>query len=284
MIKIYQLDKLPGIGKSMLKAIVTANKKPGNTLPTIGYAVNAVQADLKQLNRFNSMFDYQTRFVPSSYWYILLFKLQTQLMLHPEAPFPIMGMVHLNFIIKQYRPVSSHESLQAECRFGKLYKHDRGSIVETIMTLKTKDEIVWEQKNHNLYISKNSIGENIAKKKEHEISNPEESQSWNLTSKNALDFAKLSGDYNPIHLNKLLAKPFGFPKQVLHGWFTLSKALSPIYSDYPDAHEIHGSFKKPLFLPAKVIKRTQGINNKLVFDVIDSKEGYPHLKGHIVKL
>lgn len=284
MAEIYQLKKLPGISKSMLRAITTANKKAGHSLPSIGYSVNNIQADLKQLSSYCHMFDYKSEFVPSSYWYMLLFKLQTHLMLHPDAPYPILGMVHLNFIIKQYRPVLPHENLNASCYFGKLYKHDKGTIVETIMTLKKDNEIVWKQKNYNLYRTKSNIGQEIPEKDKYEIISPEKLENWNLKPKDALNYAKISGDYNPIHLNKLLAKAFGFPKQVIHGWYTFSKALSPHYLNTPDAHEIHGAFKKPLFLPARVINRSQRINDKTVFDAINGSEGFPHLKGHINKL
>ena len=43
-----------------------------------------------------------------------------------------------------------------------------------------------------------------------------------ITEKDILDFAKLTGDDNPIHVDKLFAEKSIFKKQVSHGMLTAS--------------------------------------------------------------
>ena len=60
-------------------------------------------------------------------------------------------------------------------------------------------------------------------------------------------YMKISGDFNPIHIHALLAKPFGFKRAIIHGMWTLSRALSHLSPQYIDAR-----FVRPVFLPSEI--------------------------------
>ena len=59
-------------------------------------------------------------------------------------------------------------------------------------------------------------------------------------------YMKISGDINPIHIHALLAKPFGFRRAIIHGMWTLAKAVSHLEPTSLDAR-----FVRPLFLPSR---------------------------------
>jgi hypothetical protein len=64
-------------------------------------------------------------------------------------------------------------------------------------------------------------------------------------------FARLNGDFNPIHLHKLSAKPFGFPRAIAHGWWTLGRILALLDLDDPAAPaRATISFRKPVLCPS----------------------------------
>ena len=283
MAKIEILNHFPGSALTLLKAGMTSFKKLKETLPDKGYRINATGIDPQQFDTYCKMFGFHTGFVPSTYWYVRLFKLQSLLMADKDAPFPMPGMVQLYLYIYQFETICPDDVLDAVVKFGRLIQHDKGTVIETIMTLEKEGRMVWEQKNYNLYIGKKRLGDTEDEKPEIDITEPDDKQIWSLSSKNATDFAKVSGDYNPIHLHPLFGKLFGFSGQIAHGWYSLSRSVAENQSLISENYEIYTSFKKPLVLPAKATYRSQRNQNQTIFEVINAKEGYPYLKGYLKK-
>lgn len=283
MSQLFPLKKVPSSIETLLRASLTGLKKPGDRLPDKGYTLKGISIDKKQYDAFCKTFGYNDATVPSTYWYIRLFSMQTLLLAHPDAPFPMPGLVHLSFKINQYNTIYPSDKLDATVKFGRLIQHDKGTGVETIMSLYKHGVLVWEQVNINLYLGKKGLGEPGDDNQEGEITDAGYQSLWSLSPKTAINYAKVSGDFNPIHLHDVAAKAFGFPKQIVHGWYSLCRAVEPMENTIKGIHEIYGAFKKPLFLPSKVLGRTQQNEDKVLFDVINEKESYPHLRGYVKK-
>jgi hypothetical protein len=72
-----------------------------------------------------------------------------------------------------------------------------------------------------------------------------------------LDFAKLTGDFNPVHWVPRWARAFGFKNVILHGFGTLARAIEALNKglfagDVNALSEIDVRFTRPLVLPARV--------------------------------
>jgi MaoC like domain len=72
-----------------------------------------------------------------------------------------------------------------------------------------------------------------------------------------LDFAKLTGDFNPVHWVPRWAKAFGFKNVILHGFGTMARAIEALNrglfaGDVNALQEIDVRFTRPLVLPARV--------------------------------
>ena len=66
--------------------------------------------------------------------------------------------------------------------------------------------------------------------------------------------ARVSGDYNPIHLSAASARLFGLPSAIAHGLWIKARALAALTSHLPAANvEVFVAFKKPVRLPSEVI-------------------------------
>ncbi len=94
------------------------------------------------------------------------------------------------------------------------------------------------------------------------------------------DFAKLTGDINPIHWIPLAAKASGFRNVILHGFATMALAweavVGAIYSgDVSAIQDFDVRFTRPLVLPARVGVYVEG---KSVF-VGDAPGGPAYLVG-----
>lgn len=84
----------------------------------------------------------------------------------------------------------------------------------------------------------------------------EEVERWQLDEQAGLDFAKLTGDFNPIHWLRSAAEAAGFDNTILHGFATMARAFEGIEFGYLAEDErietLDVRFTNPLVLPADV--------------------------------
>lgn len=85
----------------------------------------------------------------------------------------------------------------------------------------------------------------------------EELQRWKLRPDAGLDFAKLTGDFNPVHWVGPYARAFGFRNTILHGFSTMARAMEGVQrtlmaGSVRAIKSFDVKFIKPLVLPAKV--------------------------------
>ena len=109
-----------------------------------------------------------------------------------------------------------------------------------------------------------------------------------ITQEMVNNFAKLSGDKNPLHIDKKFAATTRFKKPIVHGLFSVTSFGKVMGTKFPGPGSIHVaqnlSFKKPLYPDEKyyvyielirIVKKkhfgvfkTQiyDLNNKLIVD------------------
>jgi hypothetical protein len=80
-------------------------------------------------------------------------------------------------------------------------------------------------------------------------------------------------------MHSLTAKPLGFKSAIAHGMWTKARCLAAIENLLPDAFEAEVSFRKPIFLPARVELLTAQRGEEVGFAVRDLKRQTPHLDG-----
>jgi hypothetical protein len=85
----------------------------------------------------------------------------------------------------------------------------------------------------------------------------EELARWRIGRNAGLDFAKLTGDFNPVHWIPAYAKAFGFRGTILHGFASMAKAWEGLvrsrFAGSPTAiRTFDVKFTKPLVLPAEI--------------------------------
>ena len=77
-----------------------------------------------------------------------------------------------------------------------------------------------------------------------------------ISASAGLDFAKLTGDFNPIHWVPAYAKVSGFKNTILHGFGTMARAIEALNQNaFAGATPIRGwdcRFTRPLVLPANI--------------------------------
>ena len=86
-----------------------------------------------------------------------------------------------------------------------------------------------------------------------------------VTSEQILEFAKVSSDFNPIHLDDKFAEGTRFKKPIAHGFLTASFISSVLGNDFPGNGTIYISqfleFKAPVFANDIITVRIKLLEN-----------------------
>ena len=80
---------------------------------------------------------------------------------------------------------------------------------------------------------------------------------WQLPVNAGLEFAMLTGDFNPVHWVRPYARAMGFRNRILHGFSTLARTIESLNKelfkgDVSGLQSIDVRFTRPLVLPAAV--------------------------------
>lgn len=103
-----------------------------------------------------------------------------------------------------------------------------------------------------------SRGEKAKKKEKARVPHDaEELARWKLRADAGLDFAKLTGDFNPVHWVGPYAKAFGFRNTILHGFSTMARTIESLQRTLfaGSIHRLQSfdvQFTEPLVLPHAV--------------------------------
>ena len=231
-------------------------KITGTTLPTSGLHCR-VQVNPEAVAAYRKVCGFaDSPMLPATYPHILAFGLQLQLLTAREFPFPLLGLVHLSNRIRVFRPMGGVSDVRVSVHTRNLQPHAKGATFDLITTVEDSLGLLWEGESRMLCRGVKLDGE----APEQSLPAPNmvnELTRWQAPSDIGRRYARVSGDYNPIHLSALTAKLFGFPQAIAHGLWSKARTMAALHEHLPSANiELYVEFKKPVRLPGEVILLT----------------------------
>ncbi|WP_091107760.1 MaoC/PaaZ C-terminal domain-containing protein [Micromonospora citrea] len=259
------LGALPGLGGGRRSADV-----PAVELSVAGAAVDRAHlADYDRVCGFRL-----TDQLPATYPHVMGFPLALRLMTAPEFPIPLTGVVHVGNRITVHRPVSADETLDFRAYAEHLRPHDRGRQVDVVLVGSVDGEEVWRGVSTYLGRERTPGGERRRDPGERPAA-PAGSARWRVEPRVGTDYARVSGDHNPIHTSRLGARLFGFPRPIAHGMWSKARCLAALENRLPDAYTVEVAFKLPVPLPGTVSFARLPDGGFALHDL----RGRPHLVG-----
>lgn len=218
--------------------------------------------------------------LPLTYPQMLAFPLHVELMLNEDFPYPLMGQVHVGNTITQHQPIGNGEPLTIECYFGDLETVAKGKQFDIITEVSVRGQLVWEARSTMIYRCKTSV--EAPEKKHSELPYLENQVAWKIPENMGRRFGAISGDQNPIHMRKYLAKGFGFRTLIAHGMWTKARCLGALDALLPGSPlTISTDFKLPIFIPNTVLFEYSERSDHIEF-MVTGKDGLkPHLAGTV---
>ncbi|WP_339560606.1 MaoC/PaaZ C-terminal domain-containing protein [Pseudomonas sp. EA_65y_Pfl1_P113] len=227
-------------------------KITGSTLPEQGLRCR-VSIDPNHVAAYRKVCGFtDSPILPATYPHILAFGLQMQLLTDSNFPFPLLGLIHLNNRIRIHRPLGGVSELSISVHTQNLKPHPKGATFELVTSVEDSLGLLWEAESRMLCRGVKLEGH----AEEHAEPCPtqvNELTRWKAPADIGRRYARVSGDYNPIHLSALTAKLFGFPQAIAHGLWNKARTLAALSEHLPAANiEIDVEFKKPVRLPGDV--------------------------------
>ncbi|SAK91912.1 MaoC like domain protein [Caballeronia temeraria] len=282
------IDTLPPPAKLYGRALPALFRRARSPeLPALRLVRPNVKLDAEQVGRYARVCGFIPEHgVPLTFPHVLAFPLHLMMLTDPSFPWSALGVVHLSNSVRLRRPIAAGQALRIEVECGPLMPHQKGQAFALHTRIYRRGEAVWD--GDSVYLKRGVRSESaapvieIAPADDARVPLLAREARWQLPPQLGRDYAKASGDFNPIHLHMLTAKAFGFPRAIAHGMWTLARTLAALHPVKALASgHARGDFKTPLYIPGDATLWTAAPSPAARdFEVRDLAGDRPHLRGH----
>ena len=262
-----------------LRALLTSRKPAlAQPLPPLAFERRDVVLDANDIARYARLCGFsEAHGIPPTWPHLLAFPLHMLLMTDRAFPFAMLGMVHLANRIREHATLAAGERLDLDVRCGPLFAHDKGQVFTVLTTARRGATVVWT--GESLYLRtgvRDALGEPFRAQLS---ANPTlaKTATWQVPGNLGRQYARVSGDYNPIHLWPITARLFGFPRPIIHGMWSFARSLAAVLPARAQHLDLLVEFKTPLLLPGETTLWCDPGGN--LFELRDAAGTVPHLRG-----
>jgi acyl dehydratase len=203
--------------------------------------------------------------LPPAYLHVVAMPMHMQLFIARNFPVKVLGLIHLRNTIRVLRDVDIASALRLRVHFDTMRLTDYGQEYDFVTRYEQNGETVWEEIS-TMFARGNAPPKEGAKRQAIERSLHPESgvatETLEIQEDTGWRYARVSGDFNPIHLTARTAKMFGFKQAVAHGMWSLGRCLAAATPQLPNGKiQIDTQFKLPVYIPSQALSRTWSAGN-----------------------
>jgi acyl dehydratase len=286
--------------------IVFVRKQPivpdGVTLPRLEAVLTQYKPDRERVEAYRTVCGGapSSAHLPVAYPHVLATPVHLAMLSSKAFPVRLMGLVHLRNHIEQHRPVRIDEAGRIRTWVDGRRDSDRGQEFDVHTELEIDGRVVWSEicvfmaRRLNRDTSKPlggriSAGEGVPAP-DAEAVQPDGPDSVRASSVEAARdigwrYARVAGDFNPIHLADFAARLFGFNQAIAHGMWSMARCLSALDErSFDSPSRVDVVFKRPITIPAPVTLETWQTPAGSGFALKGAGKGKLHLAGSVTPL
>lgn len=266
-------------------------------LPEVTLRVDGVRGDPAGLSEYQHLVgEPGTDVLPAGYVHVLAFPLAMAVMVREDFPLPVLGLVHVANRVDSHRPLTLDDTVTVRAWAQDAREHARGTTVDLVVEVTdASGRPAW--RGVSTYLAKGRPPRGLAVAPARDRGERPEPPAvptavWRLGADVGVRYAEVSGDRNPIHVSRIGARLFGFPRPIAHGMYTAARALAATPSPLrrgPFTWTV--DFARPVLLPATVACATSsldtgaseeaGAGDGAAFAVWSPRSGSVHLTGTV---
>ena len=230
---------------------VRKRMQDGATIPEMSATLKPQSVD--DPKQYNALCGFLTgSHLPTTLPHAMAMPLHMAILTHPKMPVPALGLVHVRNQIIQHSAIPADAQLSISCRCQGHRVVRSGAEIDLHTTVTVAGKCHWEE--ITTLLSRTVKGDGSTGVNEpDELRRPDRSITWRVPKDQGRKYARVSGDFNPIHLYPLTARAFGFSRPIVHGMWTLARALAELDPDPGKPMRLDVEFRRPLMLPATVL-------------------------------
>lgn len=280
----FEFHSSPAVSRSYGAALKNAMRgNQSGEAPSLARArVEPISIDRERARAYDALCGFERgSTLALIYPHIMAFGLQMAIMTHRQFPLSILGLIHTHNRIRRYRLINDDERLSITVRIDNWrdLKSGREFDIDTCCYA-ADEELVWTERS-----TMRSVRRSGARRSGSDMPPPELAfarlEEWSMPANLGRRYARVAGDYNPIHLGVLPARLFGFKRAIATGMWLQARAASALVSNFGyDAVETTIAFKKPVPLPAgrEFVVDERG-HDGVAFGLVDRTSGVVHVRG-----
>ncbi len=241
---------------SMMWRALTARKRGRFQGEIPRFEVRRTGVECGDLAAFERLFELgEGTDVPITVPHLLAAPIQMELATRPDFPLPALGLIHTANRITRHRPMLKTTPLDLHVWIEGHRMTGLGVEFDVHTEASLDGECCWEEISTVLSRAVEGSGDTPVRSKS-PIGPDQPGEAWDVPAGFGRAYARVSGDWNPIHLHSWAARPFGFSGAIAHGMALLSKAASALPDPGEGPVTLTAEFQKPVYLPASVIFQT----------------------------
>ena len=225
----------------------------------------------------------QEGFVPVTYPHVLAMPLHLKIMANERFSLRPMGLIHLSNTIAVPGELRTGQVLDLVVTARNYRKTDAGLVFDMNTEISAKGQPVWRET--CVFMSRwPDSAQRTGTRPPRPPKAPKDASvlaELDVRLGTAWGYARVSNDFNPIHLNDRAARFFGLRGAISHGMWSLARSLAAAPGPAPgrDAR-LETQFLTPVQLPARVTVKEWTAENASKRAMCDVRTGRLHMVAH----
>lgn len=286
------LSRPPSLAAAYLRGIVDRrprNVPEGRIVPVIETSLTGLSADPERVAAFRRVCGLPPGDgLPLTYPHVMAAGMHLRMLLDPAFPVRLAGVVHVWHRVHRHAPVPS-DALDFRCSLGDHAVTAIGDEFRLRTEVRRDGRLLWSEDTGFAALAprrrsapRPGDAGPAAERGTAEPSGAGDGQArWRVPADTGRRYARVSGDWNPIHLYGLTARLFGFHAPIAHGMWTLARCAGDLGSESLPAVELEARFLKPLLMPAEAALERTTTDTEIRFRLGAASGGTPWLTGRM---
>ena len=278
------LTKLPSVWATYPRVLLTPRPPLSGiqSPPEISVNVRGVRIDAVAAARYAAMCGFDAAAgLPVTYPHVLAMPLHLKIFAQGDFPLRPMGLIHLSNTIEELAPLAAGSSVDLVVSACNYRRTDAGLAFDMATEITSDGRPAWRES--CVFLSRWPAGAERAggARPPRPPRAPRDSAllgELEVSRRTAWEYARVSADYNPIHLSERAARFFGLRGAIGHGMWSLARTLSQAPAPaIPAGVTIGTQFLTPVQLPARVAVKEWREEGEVKRALCDVRTGRVHM-------
>ncbi|HEX7012287.1 MAG TPA: MaoC/PaaZ C-terminal domain-containing protein [Steroidobacteraceae bacterium] len=226
--------------------------------------------------------------LPPAYLHVVAMPMHMQLFIAREFPVKVLGLIHLRNTIRVLEDVEIRAPLRLVVQFDTMRFTPIGQEYDFVTRYEQHGVVVWEEISTMFARGNEASKEGNRRPAIERSMHPEsgvDTVTLDISENTGWRYARVSGDFNPIHLTARTARMFGFKQPVAHGMWSLGRCLAAAAPHLPPGKmQIDTQFKLPVYLPSQALSHAWTSGNGLDISMCTTRGDRLHLSMQVKAL